>query len=271
MNKLPESNFDQEVAHKIQLCWEDVHLRSIGEKCMKSPAGKDMVLASLCVMNHLRQDHHYAEQAILGESPEEQGDPTKPSRLQRVLESLFVEGRCIHANEGNDDRIAECVTCFNKANPMLMGSDDKMEDHHHGHHGREDMDDHHLEKYLRKVYSKYTACANVYLAPAYSGCMDQMDNLLEDSLEQWKSAEGQAKSEKLQSCLMEIQANYWWKECKETAGEGIEGLNSFMQCSKNLTLTWVGSRRPQAIDLVELFMKGHGDTVEEGGLVTELI
>ena len=56
MNKLPESNFDQEAAHKIQLCWEDVHLRSIGEKCMKSPAGKDMVLASLCVMNHLRQD-----------------------------------------------------------------------------------------------------------------------------------------------------------------------------------------------------------------------
>ena len=37
-----------------------------------------------------------------------------------VMESLFVEGRCIHANEGNNDRIAECVMCFNRANPMLM-------------------------------------------------------------------------------------------------------------------------------------------------------
>merc|ERR1711970_1070872 len=96
MNKLPENNFDLREAQKIQVCWENVHLRNIGEKCLKGGAGKDMVLASLCVMNHLRLDHHYAEQVILGETPEEQGDP----------------------------RIAECVTCFNKAMPM----DQDMED-----------------------------------------------------------------------------------------------------------------------------------------------
>ena len=80
LNKLPESNFDLSEARKIQVCWENVHLRTIGEKCLKGGAGKDMVLASLCVMNHLRLDHHYAEQVILGETPEEQGDPTKPSK-----------------------------------------------------------------------------------------------------------------------------------------------------------------------------------------------
>jgi len=37
------------------------------------------------------------------------------------------------------------------------------------------------------------------------------------------------------------------------------------------TITWVASRRPQAIDMVELFMKGHGKTVEDGGLITELV
>merc|ERR1712142_1217943 len=107
-------------------------------------------------MNHLRQDHHYAEQVILGESPEEQGDPTKPSRLQRVLESLFVEGRCIHANEGNDNRIAECVTCFNRAMPMLQGEEMMEKDD-------EKQTDEEMEHHLKKIWSKYAACANVYL------------------------------------------------------------------------------------------------------------
>merc|ERR1712168_1363229 len=176
MNKLPENNFDLREAQKIQVCWENVHLRNIGEKCLKGGAGKDMVLASLCVMNHLRLDHHYAEQVILGETPEEQGDPTKPSKLQRVLESLFVEGRCIHANE---------------------------------------------EHHLKKVWSQYAACANVFLAPAYSDCMEQMDEILEDSIDGWRSAAGKAKIDQLQACLILKQSNYWWKDCISAAGEGI--------------------------------------------------
>merc|ERR1712168_1669343 len=107
------------------------------------------------------EEHHYAEQVILGETPEEQGDPTKPSKLQRVLESLFVEGRCIHANEGNDPRIAECVTCFNKAMPMEQEEEEMME-------MKSDKDEEH---HLKKVWSQYAACANVFLAPAYSDCM----------------------------------------------------------------------------------------------------
>merc|ERR1712013_813795 len=209
LNKLPESNFDLSEARKIQVCWESVHLRTIGEKCLKGGAEKDMVLASLCVLNHLRLDHYYAKQVILGETPEEQGDPTKPSKLQRVLESLFVEGRCIHAN--------------------------------------------------------------VYLAPAYSDCMEQMDDILEDTIEDWRSAAGKAKIDQLQACLILKQSNYWWKDCISAAGEGIDGLMTFRECALNTTVSWVASRRPQALDMLDLFMKGHGNTVKDGGLVTELV
>ena len=80
MNKLSEVDFAQSEVNKVLVCWENVHHKNIGEKCLKATGGKDMVVASLCVMNHLRQDHHYAEQIILGEDPEEQGDPTKPSK-----------------------------------------------------------------------------------------------------------------------------------------------------------------------------------------------
>merc|ERR1712168_186711 len=261
MNKLPENNFDLREAQKIQVCWENVHLRNIGEKCLKGGAGKDMVLASLCVMNHLRLDHHYAEQVILGETPEEQGDPTKPSKLQRVLESLFVEGRCIHANEGNDPRIAECVTCFNKVMPMEQEEEEMME-------MKSDKDEEH---HLKKVWSQYAACANVFLAPAYHDCMEQMDEILEDSIDDWRSAAGKAKIDQLQACLILKQSNYLWKDCISAAGEGIDGLMTFRECARNTTISWVASRRPQALDMVELFMKGHGNTVEDGGLITELV
>ena len=67
------------------------------------------------------------------------------------------------------------------------------------------------EHMLKKVWSQYTACANVYLAPVYSDCMDQMDDVLEGSVEEWRSAAGKAKNDQLQGCLLLKQSNYWWK------------------------------------------------------------
>merc|ERR1712212_459212 len=180
-----------------------------------------------------RLDHHYAEQVILGETPEEQGDP----------------------------RIAECVTCFNKAMPMEQDKEEMME-------MKSDKDEEH---HLKKVWSQYAACANVFLAPAYSDCMEQMDEILEESIEDWRSPAGKAKIDQLQACLILKQSNYWWKDCISAAGEGIDGLMTFRECARNTTISWVASRRPQALDMVELFMKGHGNTVEDGGLITELV
>ena len=67
------------------------------------------------------------------------------------------------------------------------------------------------EHHLKKVWSQYAACANVFLAPAYSDCMEQMDEILEDSIEDWRSAAGKGKIDQLQSCLILKQSNYWWK------------------------------------------------------------
>jgi len=267
MKELPAKDFNLIDANKVLVCWENVHHNSIGEKCLKSTGGKDMVLANMCMLNHLRQDHHFAEHIILGEKLEEQGDPLKPSKLQMVMESLFVEGRCIHANEGNNDRIAECVMCFNRANPMLMGADHKEKDMHM-HMKKDHMD---KEHHFRKIFTKYAACANVYLAPAYSECFEQMDELLELDIEEWRSKEGKGKIDLLQACLLIKQSNYWWKDCIDNAGEGIEGLKAFRECARNTTINWVASRRPQALDMLDLFMKGHGATVEGGGLITELV
>merc|ERR1712013_331491 len=80
-----------------------------------------------------------------------------------------------------------------------------------------------------------------------------------------------AKIDQLQACLILKQSNYWWKDCIPAAGDGIDGLMTFRECALNTTVSWVASRRPQALDMLDLFMKGNGNTVEDGGLVTELV
>merc|ERR1711915_384650 len=92
-------------------------------------------------------------------------------------------------NEGNNDRIAECVMCFNRANPMLIGHDHKEKDMHM-HMKKDHMD---KEHHFRKIFNKYAACANVYLAPAYSECFEQMDELLELDIEEWRSKKEKAR------------------------------------------------------------------------------
>ena len=80
-----ENNFDPALSNKALACWENVHLRSIGEKCLKATGGKNMVMATLCSMQHRRYDQQFAEKVIFGEGipkgeGEEKGDPTKPSK-----------------------------------------------------------------------------------------------------------------------------------------------------------------------------------------------
>jgi len=254
MKQLPAVDFDPIEVDKALTCWETSHIKRIGQKCLESTGGKDMVQANMCMLDHLRQDHYFAKHVILGEKLEEQGNPLKPTKLQMVMESLFVEGRCIHANEGNQGRIAECVMCFNRANPLLKGRDQIDKNIH-----------------WKKIYSKYAACANVYLAPAYSECFALIDDLLSLDIEKWNSKEGKLKNYLLQSCLLKKQSSYWLKACIDGAGEGIEGLMAFRECARNKTVSWVASRRPQALDMVDLFLKGHGETKEEGDLITELV
>ena len=39
-----------------------------------------------------------------------------------VIESIFNEGRCLHANEGNMNRIQECNMCFNNILMKVVSS-----------------------------------------------------------------------------------------------------------------------------------------------------
>ena len=85
LKTLPKNNVDPALANKVLVCWENVHLRSIGEKCLKATGGKHIVMATLCSMQHRRYDQQFAEKVIFGEGipkgeGEEKRDPTKPSK-----------------------------------------------------------------------------------------------------------------------------------------------------------------------------------------------
>jgi len=266
MKSLPENNFDQTIANKALACWENVNLRRIGEKCLKSTGGKNMLMASLCSMQHRRADHRFAEKVIFGEDEEEKGDPTKLSKLERAVETLMVDGRCIHANEGNTERTTDCITCFN----YVMSEQEKMEKmekKHKMHHM--EMEGDHAD--TKKIWSMYAACSNVYLAPTYSDCFDQMDEILQTDPESWTTPAMKGTVEQLNGCFLLKQGAYWWKDCEAAAGEGIEGFMNYQKCARNTTISWVASRRPESVEMMELFMKGNEKSVDEGGLITSLV
>merc|ERR550519_1241734 len=74
-----------------------------------------MNLALLCVSKHLTDNHKHTEKVLFGSSDE---DPMKPSKMELVVQSIFNEGRCLHANQGNMNRIQECTMCFNHVRMM---------------------------------------------------------------------------------------------------------------------------------------------------------
>merc|ERR1712227_1001502 len=53
-----------------------------------------------------------------------------------------------------------------------------------------------------------------------------------------------------------------WK-CKEGAGEGVDGLMSYMKCSRNMTMQWVTERRPESADDVLYFMTMGGNPMAQ--------
>merc|ERR1712106_721161 len=55
MKKLPESNFDQVEVGKVLVCWENVHLKNIGEKCLKATGDKNINLLSRSFLERTRK------------------------------------------------------------------------------------------------------------------------------------------------------------------------------------------------------------------------
>ena len=65
-------------------------------------------MAGLCLLRHLSDNMKYAKKKVFGEEPEPFGGD-----FQHLIESVFEEARCEHANAGNIDRRQECNSCFN--------------------------------------------------------------------------------------------------------------------------------------------------------------
>merc|ERR1712117_870870 len=47
-----------------------------------------------------------------------------------------------------------------------------------------------------------------------------------------------------------------YSECNEGAGEGVEGLISYVTCARNLTNAWIAERRPEVTDLMADYWMG---------------
>ena len=111
MDAWRETGFgDAQLATEVDGCWEDTYLKTMAEKCLESTGGEDMNMAALCTVTHMTQNMEYAKLKVYGE--EKRAVIHKPSSYEDTLQSVFEEGYCEHANEGNTDRKTECMQCY---------------------------------------------------------------------------------------------------------------------------------------------------------------
>jgi len=246
-----ESGYDASYALKMVECWENTYMRDIAAKCMEATGGEDMNLALLCVFKHLTDNHKHAQNVLFGSSDD---NPMKPSKMEIVVESIFNEGRCIHANEGNNNRIQECAMCFNHV--VMREKKLLMEMKFQKKHGLEGHDDEEYFEMGRKIGSMWSACSDVYLSPVYSECTENVEELLEADMAEWMTEEFRNKQKEIEGCMLLKQSQYYYKDCSAAGGEGVDGFMNFFSCAQNLTMAWVTDKRPEAIDMMSAYMRG---------------
>ena len=96
-------------------CWEESYLRTIGKKCLESTKSKRpgvdkdsiMHLTGLCLLEHLSENMKYSKMKVFGEEPHPLG-----GEFEHLIDSIFEEARCEHANAENIERRQECNSCF---------------------------------------------------------------------------------------------------------------------------------------------------------------
>jgi len=246
-----DSGYDASYAGKMVGCWENTYMRDIAGKCMDATGGEDMNLALLCVFNRLRENHQHAEKVIYGSSDD---NPMKPSKLQLVVESIFDEGRCVHANEGNTNRIQECTMCFNhvlmKEKKLLMKRKFQKKN------GLEGLDEDEYFEMGKKIGSMWVVCSDLYLAPVYSECTENIQELFQADMEEWATEEWRNKQKEVEGCMLLKQSQYYYKDCVAAGGQGVDGFMNFFSCAQNLTMSWVTEKRPEAVDMMSAYMRG---------------
>merc|ERR1712243_263562 len=108
---------------------------------------------------------------------------------------------------------------------------------------------------MRRITAMWMFCANNYLAPTYSECYEQ-EAALRTAIEEANTEEWTKIITDMNACSLIKQAEFFFENCKEGAGEGVEGLVSYVNCAQNMTRTWTAERSPEAMDFMEEYLKG---------------
>ena len=63
----------------------------------------------------------------------------------------------------------------------------------------------------RKIASMWSVCSDVYLAPVYSDCTENVEELLEADMAEWMTEEWRNKQQEVEGCMLLKQSKYYYK------------------------------------------------------------
>ena len=70
------------------------------------------------------------------------------------------------------------------------------------------------------------------ISSAYAECFEGVEDMM-NHIKEWNTEEYHARQLEMQACFMLKQSQYWFAECKEGAGDGVDGLVNFVHCARN--------------------------------------
>ena len=77
--------------------------------------------------------------------------------------------------------------------------------------GLKGMDEEEYFEKGRKVGSMWGVCSDVYLAPVYSECTENIDQLFQAEMEEWMSEEFRGKLREVEACMLLKQSQHYYK------------------------------------------------------------
>jgi len=241
---------DQSIENRdaVDECWEEANMRRIASKCEEATGAGNHEMGMLCIFKHLSDNMRYAREHVFGEKYNIFDQP----KYETAIERLFEEGRCEHASGDNVNRKTECNMCFTHVQKRV----DKLQalaEKYNVETGNSLTED--AIPPMRRITAMWMFCANNYLAPTYSECFEQ-EAALRTAIEEANTEEWTKIITDMNACSLIKQAEFFFENCKEGAGEGVEGLVSYVNCAQNMTRTWTAERRPEAMDFMEEYFKG---------------
>ena len=89
-----------------------------------------------------------------------------------------------------------------------------------------------------KITNMYMFCADNYLAPVYSECYETIDSVVE-AIENKKAEVWEELVTEMEACTTVKQSEHYFKDCKETSGDGVEGLVKYVNCARNIVCNFI--------------------------------